>query len=59
MKYMIILQDSRVIGTCFGHIKFWLEDGAIRVGWIHSQGKVQETHCGQLVKGKFDPQDNV
>jgi hypothetical protein len=59
MKYMIILQDTRVIGTCFGHIKFWLEDGAIGVGWINSQGKVQEMHCGQLVKGKFDPRDNV
>jgi hypothetical protein len=48
MKYMIILQDSKVVGTCFGHLKFWLHDGAMSVGWITSQGKMQEIHCGQL-----------
>jgi hypothetical protein len=58
MKYMIILQDRRVIGTCFGDIKLLFHDGAISVGWINVQGKMQEIHCGQLVNGHFEPQDN-
>jgi len=57
-KYMIILQDTNVIGTCFSDSKFWLHDGAISVGWITSQGKVQEIHRGTLVNGHFDLQDN-
>jgi hypothetical protein len=43
MKYMIILQD-RVIGTCFGDLKLLFHDGAISVGWINCQGKMQAIH---------------
>jgi hypothetical protein len=39
MKYMIILQDRRVIGTRFGHLKLLFHDGAISVGWMNCQGK--------------------
>jgi hypothetical protein len=58
MKYMIILQDSKVVGTCFGHLKFWLHDGPTSVGWIDRGGGMQEIHRGQLVNGHFDPQGN-
>jgi len=31
MKYKIILQDRRVVGTCFGHLQLLFHDGVISV----------------------------
>ena len=58
MQYMIIIQDSKVVGTCFGHIRCAVRDGATSVGLMNSQGKMLEMHCGQLVNGHFDPEDS-
>ena len=59
MTYLIIVQDSKVIATCFSDHKCWLHDGAVSVGWINSQGRMQEIHHGELANGKFNPQDDV
>ena len=59
MTYLIIVQDSKVVGTCFNDFKCWLHDGAVSVGWINSQGRMQEIRHGELANGKFNPQDNV
>jgi hypothetical protein len=57
MKYMIILQDSNVLGTCFSDFQIWLHDGTISVAWINSQGKMLDVRRGQLVDGHFDAQE--
>ena len=54
MKYMVILKDRNVIGTCFGGLKFWARDGAMSIAWLDSQGNMKEMHRGQLVGGHFD-----
>jgi len=58
MTYLIIVQDSKVTATCFSDHKCWLHDGAVSVGWINSQGRMQEIHHGELVNGHFDPEDS-
>jgi hypothetical protein len=59
LTYVIILQGGKVTATCFSDHKCWLHDGAISIGWINSQGKIQEMHHGELVNGKITTQDNV
>ena len=59
MTYMIILQDSNVLGTCFGELKYWVHDGPMSIGSINSQGKIQEIVRGDLINGKFKERENV
>jgi hypothetical protein len=58
MTYLIFVQDSDVMGTCFGDLKFWMHDGAISISSIDSQGTIREMHRGELVNGHFEVQDN-
>jgi hypothetical protein len=53
MTYVIILQGSKVTATCFSDHRCWLHDGAISIGWINSQGELQEMHHGELTNGKI------
>src|SRR5215470_12363017 len=53
MTYVIIIQGSKVTATCFSDHKCWLHDGAISIGWINSQSKMQEIHHGELTNGEI------
>jgi hypothetical protein len=54
MRYMIVIQDSRIMGTCFGNLKLLFHDGDISVALIDSRGVMQEIHSGLLVNGRLD-----
>jgi hypothetical protein len=57
MRYMIIIQGGKITATCFSDHKSWLHDGAIGIGWINSQGKIEEMHGGELISGKVNKPD--
>lgn len=59
MKYMVIIQDSNVIGMCFGEIKFAVYDGDMSIGIIDHQGRLREIHTGQLINGRFEKQEDA
>ena len=58
MTYMIVIQDNKVMGTCFADLQFWLHEGAMSIGWITSQGRMKEIHHGEFVGGHFKVHDN-
>jgi hypothetical protein len=59
MKYMILLQDSNVVGLCFGELKYALYDGDMSIAFIDHQGAIREMHSGRLLGGRFEKQDDA
>jgi hypothetical protein len=59
MKYMILLQDSNVVGMCFGDLKYTLYDGDMSIAFIDHQGTIGEMHSGRLISGRFEKQDDA
>jgi hypothetical protein len=56
---MILLQDSNVLGLCFGELKYAVYDGDMSIAFIDHQGAIREVHSGQLISGRFEKQDDA
>jgi hypothetical protein len=53
MFYMLVIQNNQIMPDCFRLGKFTINDGALSLWRINSEGKVMELLEGSVFNGKF------